>query len=168
MKIFKFLLICSIVFSITSIEAKFFKKKEKEEVAKPVVLPPLKGPKKLIAVNGFENKVEAPRGAWWNHTKLGTGMSDMLVTSLMGTNYFIVLERESLEDGILKEQDLAASGRATKKGGAQIGKILRAQILIKGAVTVFSEGTKGGSKGGKINFKGISLGLGGGGGESQV
>ena len=56
--------------------------------------------KKRIAVAGFENKVRP----WWSgHWEIGEGMSEMLVTALVNTGKFIVLERQALED-ILKEQ----------------------------------------------------------------
>lgn len=131
-------------------------------------LPVLNGPKKLIAVHDFENKVENKETNWWRDPKLGTGMSDMLVTSLMNTNYFIVLEREQLEDAVFKEQDLAASGRMNKTGGAKMGGVLQAQIMVQGAVTLFEEGTKAKAGGGGLSFQGVTLGLGGSGGESQV
>ncbi|MBN2144847.1 MAG: hypothetical protein JW774_09515 [Candidatus Aureabacteria bacterium] len=131
------------------------------------VLPPLKGPKKFVAVQGFENKVENPDTYWYRNPKLGSGMSDMLVTSLMDTGYFIVIEREQLES-VIAEQDLAASGRTTQAGHAKIGKINQAQTLIRGAVTLFEEGTKK-KKGGIGGVLGnVAIGFGGGGSESQV
>lgn len=148
--------------------ALFGKKAEKAEEAVVVAeLPPLKGPKKFIAVNDFENKVENPEGYWYRNPKLGTGMSDMLVTALMDTGYFIVLERQELE-AALAEQDLAASGRTTAVGHAKTGKVNQAQYLIQGAVTLFEEGTEKKSGGIGGSFKGVSIGIGGGGGESQV
>ncbi|MCK4926622.1 hypothetical protein KAS10_04580, partial [Candidatus Aerophobetes bacterium] len=65
--------------------------------------------KKRIAVAGFENKVEP----WWSwHWDLGEGMSDMLVSALVDTGRFTVLEREALQD-ILAEQNLAEEGRVS-------------------------------------------------------
>ena len=131
-------------------------------------LPVLNGPKKLIAVHAFENKVENKDNDWWRDPKLGEGMSDMLVTALMNTNYFIVLEREQLQDAVLKEQDLAATGRTTKTGHAQMGGVLQAQIMVQGAITLFAENSKGKAGAGGLSFQGITVGLGGGGSESQV
>ncbi len=99
-------------------------------------LPPLKGPKKLIAVGSFENKSN-----WTGQWKLGEGFVEMLTTSLMKTNRFVVLERPEV-DKVLEEQDFGASDRTTKEGAAKIGKILRAQILVSGAVTEFETTTK--------------------------
>lgn len=95
-------------------------------------LPALVGPKKMVAVGTFENK--AGFRAEWD---LGEGMAEMLTTALVQTNRFIVLERPEVKK-ILEEQDFGATDRTTKEGGAQIGKILRAQILVSGAITEFS------------------------------
>jgi len=96
-------------------------------------LPPIIGPKKLIAVGAFENKSNF-HGQW----DLGHGMADMLANSLANSGRFILLERPEVER-ILKEQNFAASDRTTKEGGAKIGKMLRSQILVVGAVTEFSQ-----------------------------
>lgn len=115
----------------------------------PAALPAVVGPKKLIAVAEFENKTN-----WSGQVNLGTGMADQLITSLMNTGRYTVLERDNIQ-GVLKEQDFAASGRTTAEGGAKIGQINRAQILIQGAITEF--GSQGGGGGG-VNIKGFTLG----------
>lgn len=109
-----------------------------------------RGPKKMVAVSKFENKTN-----WRGQFNLGDGMSEMLTDSLMQSGNFIVLERQDIE-GVLEEQNFAASGRTTSKGGAKIGKINRAQILIKGAVTEYSSSTSGGGQG--LNIKGFKIG----------
>jgi len=95
-------------------------------------LPPLKGPKKTVAVMDFENN-SGFAGEW----SIGEGMADMLTTALVQTNRFIVVERPKIKQ-ILREQNLAASGRAAKAEAAQIGKLIPAQIGVAGAVTEFS------------------------------
>ncbi|MDD5085937.1 MAG: CsgG/HfaB family protein [Candidatus Omnitrophica bacterium] len=107
-------------------------------------------PKKTVAVADFENK-SGFSGEW----NMGQGMADMLTDSLMQSGQFAVLERQAL-DAVLAEQNLAASGRAATQGGAKMGDIKRAQILIQGAVTEFQECTSGGGQG--INVYGLSLG----------
>ena len=123
--------------------------KEEEEVI--CELPPLKGPKKTIAVMDFENKAGA--ASEWN---LGSGMAEMLATALINTGGFIVVERQAITD-VLKEQDFGASGRTTEVGAAKIGKILNSQILVRGAVTEFSTSSSGGTGG--ISYGGVSLGM---------
>lgn len=95
-------------------------------------LPMLKGPKKTVAVGSFENKA-----GWSSEWSLSDGMEEMLTTSLVQTNRFIVLERPEVQK-LLEEQDFAASDRTTAEGGAKTGKVLRAQILVSGAITEFS------------------------------
>jgi len=108
--------------------------------------------KKRIAVAGFENKVEP----WWRwHWDIGEGMSDMLVSALVETGRFTVLEREALQD-ILEEQRLAEEGRVSAQTAAQAGKLLGAQILIRGAITEFSHKKSG--TGGQIKIKGFTIG----------
>lgn len=121
----------------------------KGQIVAPRALPAAIGPKKLIGVAEFENKTN-----WAGQINLGTGMADQLITSLMNTGRYIVLERQNIQ-AVLREQDFAASGRTTAEGGAKIGQISRAQILIQGAVTEFGE--KGGSGGG-ISIKGFTFG----------
>lgn len=130
-------------------------------VAKAVTVSGVKqpiGPKKMIAVAAFENKA-----GWSSQWNLGEGMAEQLISALAKTNRFTVLERQNLDD-VLKEQDLAASGRMTSAGtGAQMGKLYKSQILVRGAITEFSE-TKGGQGG--VAYKGFKLG--GGGGQARV
>ena len=95
---------------------------------------------------GFENKVRP----WWSgHWEIGEGMSEMLVTALVNTGKFIVLERQALED-ILGEQKLAEEGKVTTQTAAQAGKLLGAQALVRGAITEFSHKKSGGGAGIKI------------------
>ena len=108
--------------------------------------------KKRIAVAGFENKVQP----WWSwHWDIGEGMSDMLISALVDTGSFTVLEREALQD-ILEEQKLAEEGRVSAQTAAQAGKLLGAQILIRGSITEFSHKKSG--TGGQIKIKGFSIG----------
>ncbi len=116
-----------------------------------VALPAPAGPKKLIAINNFENKA----GGWANWD-LGSGMSEMLATSLIASGQFTVLERQEVKD-VIQEQDFGVSGRTTSEGQqAAIGKILKAQIMVSGAVTEFEESAGGGGQG--LRVKGFTIG----------
>jgi len=79
----------------------------------------------------------------------------MLTDALIKSGQFIVVERQAL-NAVIAEQNLAASGRATKKGGARLGDIKRAQIIIEGAVTEFGEAKAGGGQ--DLRIKGFKLG----------
>lgn len=115
----------------------------------PKALPAAAGPKKLIAVAEFENKTN-----WAGQINLSTGMADQLITALMNTGRYTVLERQNIQ-GVLREQDFAASGRTTAEGGAKIGQINRAQILIQGAITEFGYQGSGGTG---VTIKGFTIG----------
>ena len=120
--------------------------------AVPVMaLPAPSGPKKAIAVGTFENKAGG-----WAHWDLGTGMAEMMTTALIRSNAFIVLERPEIEK-VITEQDFGVSGRTAGGEAAQIGKILKAQIMISGAVTEFE--ASGGGQGGGFAVKGFNIGV---------
>jgi len=108
-------------------------------------LPPYNGPKARIAVADFEVKAAKADG------EIGTGLREMLVTALMNSSRFRVLERQVL-NAVMQEQELAASG-AAQSGGVQRGQIKTADLMVTAAVTEFEPNASGGS-----------AGLGGGGG----
>ena len=110
----------------------------------------LKGLKKRVAVMDFDDR------AGYGHN-VGPGISDMLVTSLVQTGKFIVIEREQLDE-ILKEQSLGASGVVTPQSAAQIGKVLGVELMVTGSVTEFGEkkesiGGRFGGIGGKLTTR---------------
>ncbi len=102
------------------------------------------GPKARIAVARFTDK--SNNRHWWTK-EIGNGMSDQLMTSLVNTNRFIVLERQAL-DAVLSEQDLVTSGRVNAVTGAGYGEVEGAEIVIVASVTEFADGSSGGSVGG--------------------
>jgi curli biogenesis system outer membrane secretion channel CsgG len=93
--------------------------------------------KKIVAVSRFENKT-----AWKGQVSLDDGMADQLTDALMQSGQFVVMERQTLGD-VTAEQDLANSGRAQKSQSAQTGKLVNAQILVKGTVTEFEQNSSG-------------------------
>ncbi len=103
--------------------------------------------KKRIAVINFEDK------AGYGH-HVGRGVSDMLVTSLVESGKFIVIERAELDE-ILKEEGLGQSGLVTPQSAAKVGQLLGIQRMITGSVTEF------GSKKNKVGggFGGFNLGV---------
>ncbi len=107
----------------------------------------LKNLKKRIAVVAFEDKAN------YGHN-VGRGISDMLVTSLVKTGKFIVLEREEL-DKVLQEQGLGLSGAVTPQSAAQVGKLLGVELIVTGSVSEFGE--KESSIGGALKGFGAKL-----------
>jgi curli biogenesis system outer membrane secretion channel CsgG len=107
--------------------------------------------KPTVAVNEFTNETSA---GWW-YGGAGRDLADMLTNEMAGTGSFKMVEREKLA-AILDEQDLADSGRVSKKTGAQIGKLTGAKYIVTGALSAFETDVKGTDGG--VSFRGISLG----------
>ncbi|HOW35190.1 MAG TPA: CsgG/HfaB family protein [Candidatus Omnitrophota bacterium] len=107
--------------------------------------------KKTVAVFEFQND-----SGYSSIATLGQDFSTQLSDALVQSGKFIVLTRKDL-DVVMAEQDLAASDRMAKSNTAKIGKIVPAQILIKGQITEFEEDTSGGGQG--LSIHGVSLGM---------
>ena len=86
-----------------------------------------------IAVLNLENN---STWHWWGDN-LGAAAADEIVTQLVQSGSFTVIERAQL-DAILAEQNLGASGRVTASTAAQIGKLLGVQLMLTGSITQFS------------------------------
>ncbi len=106
--------------------------------------------KKIVAVSRFENKT-----SWKGQVSLDDGMADQLTDALMQSGQFTVMERQTLGD-VVAEQDLANSGRTQKSQSAQTGKLVSAQILVKGTVTEFENSATGSQNG--VGFGGFKIG----------
>jgi curli biogenesis system outer membrane secretion channel CsgG len=102
-------------------------------------MPPYSGPKARIAVADFDVKAAKATG------EIGTGLREMLVTALMNSSRFRVVERQVL-NAIMQEQELAASG-AAQPGGTARGQIKTADLIITAAVTEFEPQASGGAAG---------------------
>ena len=107
--------------------------------------------KPRLGVLRFTNQTHA---GWWGGS-VGRELQDMLIAELASLKVFRVLERKEL-DAVIKEQDLGASGRVSKKTRSKIGNITGAKYLVAATVSAFEKKTSGG--GGGISFKGFSIG----------
>lgn len=90
---------------------------------------PYNGPRARLAVVAIDNKTA--KGG-----RIGDGMAEMLVTELVNTNRYIILERREL-GGVLAEQDLAKAGKVKPGTEAPTGHIEGAELLVFGALTEF-------------------------------
>ena len=106
--------------------------------------------RKTIAVSSFENRTTAA-----GQINLGSGMADQLTNALVESDNFVVLERASISD-VLYEQDFARSGRARASKVARTGRVVPAQIMIKGVITEFQLNESGGGLG--VSYNGFSVG----------
>ena len=126
MRIFYFsskMLVISILMTCLLLTSSVVTAKEKE----------YKGPKKRIAVLDFEDKSGHQHSGWRD---VGRGMADMLVTSLVKTNRFIVIEREQINK-IMAEQAFGLSGAVNPDTAAKIGRIIGVGVIVTGGVTEF-------------------------------
>jgi curli biogenesis system outer membrane secretion channel CsgG len=107
--------------------------------------------KPRIGVLRFTNQVA---GLYWWRATVASELQDLLSSELVSTRAFQVLERKEI-NAALSEQDLSASGRVSKSTIVKMRKIKGAKYLIAGTVSAFE---KTSAKGGKVRFKGLSVG----------
>jgi len=88
------------------------------------------GPKRRIGVVEFENKSAYGQG------RLGTAASDILVTELVKSGKFIVVERDRLNK-VMEEQKFQAQGMTDPATVAKIGQIMGLEAIVVGSVSQF-------------------------------
>lgn len=88
------------------------------------------GPRRRIGVVAFENK--AP----YAQQRIGDTATDILITELVKSGKFIVVERQKL-DKIMEEQKLGQSGAIDPNTAAKVGKILGLNALVTGSISQF-------------------------------
>jgi len=115
--------------------------------------PPAKGGLRYtIMVTKFENHAN-----YSGQFALSDTFGSVLTDSLQQTGRFIVVAEEDMRKAAMAEQDFAASGRAAGGDKAPVtGNMTPAQILVKGEITNFTDGTSGG--GGGIGIGGVHIG----------
>ncbi|MCL5036178.1 MAG: CsgG/HfaB family protein [Chloroflexi bacterium] len=85
--------------------------------------------------------------------KVGDVLSEMVITALVKTGKYIVLERKEI-NSVLAEQNLGKSGAVTAQTAAQAGKLLGAQAVVTGTITEYTWFSSGAG----VVIKGIGLG----------
>jgi curli biogenesis system outer membrane secretion channel CsgG len=106
-----------------------------------------------IAVVKFDNKAN-----YTGQFPLSDTWTSILTDSLQRSGRFVVLGEADMRTAAMTEQNFDHSGRTA--GGdkaAVIGQMTPAQLLVKGEITNYQDGTQGG--GGGFGFGGISLGM---------
>ncbi len=105
-------------------------------------LPPYSGPKARITVADFE--VKAAKAT----NEIGSGVREMLVTALINSNRFLVVERQQAQAPITKEQELPAAATASTNNSApQKDTAKAADLIISAAVSEFEPQASGGRAG---------------------
>ncbi|HPR88612.1 MAG TPA: CsgG/HfaB family protein [bacterium] len=111
--------------------------------------------KKRVAVFTFEDKTNH-QYHWWSGQPVGEGMADMLITELVKSGRYQVLERTEIQK-VMDEQALGQSGAVTQESAAKVGQLLGVELAVVGAVTEF--GWAEGNMGGSLAKKGLGLGV---------
>ena len=103
--------------------------------------------KPRVAVYGFfaTGKIGSYEGY-----NVGDGLAAQLATELTRTGCFIVLDRTGLSH-LLREQELGLAGVVSRESAPAAGRVVGAEVIIKGTVTEFDPNKRGG---------GMTLGLG--------
>lgn len=105
-----------------------------------------------ITVTKFQN-----RSNFSGQFALADTFGAVLTDSLQNTGRFIVIAESDMRNAAMGEQDFAASGRAAGGDKAPVtGNMTPAQLLVKGEITNFQDGTEGGKAG--IGYAGIRVG----------
>jgi curli biogenesis system outer membrane secretion channel CsgG len=94
------------------------------------------GLKRRIGVVEFENK--AP----YAQARIGQTATDILITELVKSGKFIVVERDKM-DKILQEQKLGQSGAIDPNTAARVGKILGLNAIVTGSISQFGVKSEG-------------------------
>jgi curli biogenesis system outer membrane secretion channel CsgG len=92
----------------------------------------------VVAVTSFDNK-SGFSGQW----KLGSGMADLLVSELVSSGQFVVVERKFL-DNVVGELERQHDRFFREEGKVQQGRLKNAKYLIRGVITDFSQVSSGG------------------------
>ncbi len=115
--------------------------------------------KRIIAVKNFDwgAAKTTEQTIIDNQGKIVVGMSALATKRIQEGGKFRVVERENIQ-AVLTEQDFGASSRVKKGSQARIGRVLGADAILLGTLTVFGRDDKKKSIGG---IGGLPLGIGG-------
>ena len=113
------------------------------------------GPKKRVAILRFGGTGKYGAYEGWD---VGEAIAAQLATALGSTDCFIVADRMVLSE-VLREQELGLAGVVTSETAPAAGKLIGAQVLIKGDITEFETGKKGNGLNLGLGFSNIPLGL---------
>lgn len=87
----------------------------------------------VVAVTSFENRAGF-EGQW----RLGDGMADLLVSELVSSRNFVVVERQHFEK-VTGELQRQQSPLFRPEGKTAIGRMKNAQYLVRGVINDFSQ-----------------------------
>jgi len=120
--------------------------------------------KRVVAIEEFDYAAvkSASQAVFGTDVDLGKGMRALLIKRMSDTGKFRLVERAKIKQ-VTGEQDFGASGRVKQGTQARIGRIIGADIILAGDITVFGRDDKhkqvgGGGGNGLGAFGGIRVG----------
>ncbi len=113
------------------------------------------GPKKRVAILRFGGTGKYGAYEGWD---VGEAIAGQLATALQATDCFIIADRMVLSE-VLREQELGLAGVVGSESASRAGRLIGAQVLIKGEITEFETGKKGKGLNLGFGFSNIPLGL---------
>jgi curli biogenesis system outer membrane secretion channel CsgG len=116
-----------------------------------------KDPKKRVAVLEFGGTGKYGSFEGWD---VGEALAAQLSTALEQTDCFVLTDRMALSE-VLREQELGLAGVASPEYAATAGRLIGAQILIKGEITEFEPGKQGRGMTAGFGLDDVGLRLGG-------
>lgn len=87
----------------------------------------------VVAVSSFNNR-SGFSGSW----QIGSGMADILVSELMESRNFVVVERSELQT-VVNELNLQRNPGFRKEGKVKTGNLMNAHYIIRGVINDFSQ-----------------------------
>lgn len=93
------------------------------------------GRKKRIAVLRFDDR-SSSNFRWASYKTVGEGVMEMVITELVKTGNYSVMERSEI-DAIIQEQGFQQSGMVTEETAVEVGKLLGVELAVFGTVTEF-------------------------------
>lgn len=100
-----------------------------------------RAPKKTIAIARFDAN-GAFLSRYGGYDTRGGGLAAQLASELERSGHFIVVERAELGT-VLREQELALTGLTTPQTAPAAGRLIGAQLLVRGSVTGYSRASSG-------------------------
>lgn len=111
-----------------------------EELQKQLESMPCSSLKPRVAVYSFYSTGKLASYEGYN---IGDGLAAQLATELTRTGCFVVLDRTGLSN-LLREQELGLAGVVNRESAPAAGRLVGAEVIIKGTITEFDPNKKGG------------------------
>lgn len=105
--------------------------------------PTSSGAKRVLAIDEFDYGTvkTSAQAIFGTNVDLGKGIQALLMKRIAESGQFRVVERRNLSK-LMAEQDLGASNRARQAPNARIGRIIGADAILMGTITIFGRDDK--------------------------